>query len=218
MSHWNAIDRTRLAIVSRSKWGQITSNWQMSIDRDECRLRFNGFSFYFVSERGWSKRRNQKNHPWWWLYARHFGRNLCCWACWMVSLFSFCAQGKHYFWANFCIISGNSATSAAEIRVTFAFNFWDKYVQNSVFFGFHSEGSNLDYHDGLIYASGLVATSAIYAVCLNQFVITGWHTGMKVRVAICSLIYRKVNKWRTVQPPPPAVECKIFNSPISLLL
>lgn len=52
----------------------------------------------------------------------------------------------------------------------------------------------MDYHEGIIYASGLVASSAIYAVALNQFVVVGWHTGMKVRVAVCSIIYRKVNK------------------------
>lgn len=48
------------------------------------------------------------------------------------------------------------------------------------------------YEDAMIYASGIVLVALISAIMANQFFIAGFHTGMKVRVAICSIMYRKV--------------------------
>lgn len=51
----------------------------------------------------------------------------------------------------------------------------------------------MTYHDALIYATGIIALSAINSLLVNQFFMVGFHNGMKVRVAVCSLMYRKVS-------------------------
>lgn len=57
----------------------------------------------------------------------------------------------------------------------------------------HRNGSNVTHSDALKYASGMVILNALGAITINQLFITGYHNGMKVRVAVCSLIYRKVS-------------------------
>lgn len=61
-----------------------------------------------------------------------------------------------------------------------------------------SEGSTMKYEEAIIYASGIVILTAINAILVSQFYGTSFHNGMKVRVAVCSLVYRKVS-----HPPPP---------------
>lgn len=51
----------------------------------------------------------------------------------------------------------------------------------------------MKYEDAMIYASGIVLLTAINGVLVNHFFMAGFHNGLKVRVAICSNIYRKVN-------------------------
>lgn len=51
----------------------------------------------------------------------------------------------------------------------------------------------MDYTDAFIYANAIVILTAINAIVVNHFIAIGWCHGMKVRVAVCSLIYRKVN-------------------------
>lgn len=41
------------------------------------------------------------------------------------------------------------------------------------------------------HAGALIALSAISAITINQFVLESFANGMKVRVATCSLMYRK---------------------------
>lgn len=50
----------------------------------------------------------------------------------------------------------------------------------------------MDYVDAFIYANGILVLTAINAIVVNHFIAMGWCNGMKVRVAVCSVIYRKV--------------------------
>lgn len=56
----------------------------------------------------------------------------------------------------------------------------------------YSEDSNMTYVDAAIYANGILILNAINAIAVNRFITLGWVNGMKVRIAVCSLIYRKV--------------------------
>lgn len=52
--------------------------------------------------------------------------------------------------------------------------------------------SNIDHASALNYATGIVLLSAINIIANNQASIIGYHNGMKVRIAVSSIIYRKV--------------------------
>lgn len=43
----------------------------------------------------------------------------------------------------------------------------------------------------LYYAGGIVLVNAMGSLILNHFFLNSFHYGMKVRVAVCSIIYRK---------------------------
>lgn len=49
----------------------------------------------------------------------------------------------------------------------------------------------MSYHEALIYASGILLLNGLYALFGNHSQHIAFHNGMKVRIAICSLIYRK---------------------------
>lgn len=49
----------------------------------------------------------------------------------------------------------------------------------------------MPHEEALGYASGIVILNGVSAIVINQFFIGGFQNGMKVRVAVCSIIYRK---------------------------
>lgn len=54
-----------------------------------------------------------------------------------------------------------------------------------------SADTDTEYSDALLYATGIVVLNGLNAIALNQVYNLSYHNGMKVRVAVCSLIYRK---------------------------
>lgn len=50
------------------------------------------------------------------------------------------------------------------------------------------------YEIALCYAAGICVATAINVVSGNQAIFGAFHVGAKVRVAVCSLVYRKVGK------------------------
>lgn len=49
----------------------------------------------------------------------------------------------------------------------------------------------MSYDDAIWYGSMMVALAAINGIVINQFFMAAFHNGMKVRVAVCNLIYKK---------------------------
>ncbi|KAM8705385.1 hypothetical protein ACLKA7_009792 [Drosophila subpalustris] len=59
---------------------------------------------------------------------------------------------------------------------------------------FYADQSNLDSDDrstAYLYAAGVILCSAFNVLFMHPYMLGMFHTGMKVRVAMCSMIYRK---------------------------
>lgn len=50
----------------------------------------------------------------------------------------------------------------------------------------------MTYDDALWYAGAMVTLAALNGIVINHYFMGGFHNGMKVRVAVCNLIYKKV--------------------------
>lgn len=53
---------------------------------------------------------------------------------------------------------------------------------------------NGDINTAYMYAGAVVLTSALNVLCMHPYVLAQLHCGMKMRVAVCSMIYRKALK------------------------
>lgn len=83
---------------------------------------------------------------------------------------------------NFCASFGNIFT------ISFGFPlFLDSIV-------FHSrEDRDLPIDQLIWYAGALIASLGLNMILTSETYITAYHCGMKMRVAICSIVYRKVS-------------------------
>lgn len=55
-----------------------------------------------------------------------------------------------------------------------------------------SEDANISHASAIQYAGGLVVMNAITIMANNQLSLIAYHIAMKIRVAVCSVIYKKV--------------------------
>lgn len=99
----------------------------------------------------------------------------------MTSLHSW---DNHCFWAICYFISGNEIISCIlnlTIHIILSIESDSR------------EGSTTTYKEALMYASGILIFNGLQTFSSNQYFMFTYHNAMKVRVAVCSLIYRKVN-------------------------
>lgn len=54
-------------------------------------------------------------------------------------------------------------------------------------------GSTVSKQEALWYAGGMVACNFVNTLLANQYMLDCFHLGMKLRVAACALIYKKVS-------------------------
>lgn len=59
---------------------------------------------------------------------------------------------------------------------------------------YFSVKNEISRNEALIYAGGLVLVTLGIVFLMHHFVLRSQQVGMRIRVACCSLIYRKVNK------------------------
>lgn len=55
-----------------------------------------------------------------------------------------------------------------------------------------SKERGINHHQAIMYAVGIVTLKALSTLMLSHEFYLAFHNGMKVRLAICSLVYRKV--------------------------
>jgi ATP-binding cassette, subfamily C (CFTR/MRP), member 4 len=57
---------------------------------------------------------------------------------------------------------------------------------------YFKQGTDVTYDEAWFYAAGIVILQAGNAILVNQYSHKAFHTGMKMKVAACSLMFRKV--------------------------
>ena len=58
---------------------------------------------------------------------------------------------------------------------------------------YFTPGSDMSKFEAYMYGTGVVMMSAVYTFTHHPYFFGVMHTGMKIRIASCSLLYRKVS-------------------------
>jgi len=76
-----------------------------------------------------------------------------------------------------------------------SFNYDDCRIAQPLCLGhlvrYFDKGDDLPTPHAYMYATGLVISSALYTFAHHPYIFECQHTGMKLRVSACSLLYRK---------------------------
>ena len=59
---------------------------------------------------------------------------------------------------------------------------------------YFAPGSNMSLKEAYFYGAGVIAMSALYTFTHHPYFFGVMHTGMRIRIATCCLVYRKVNR------------------------
>ena len=54
------------------------------------------------------------------------------------------------------------------------------------------------FEDALLFAGGISLATGINALTINQAIFGAFHLGGRIRVAVCSLVYRKVSYYTKI--------------------
>jgi ATP-binding cassette subfamily C (CFTR/MRP) protein 4 len=60
---------------------------------------------------------------------------------------------------------------------------------------YFAEGSGMTTTEAYLHASGVVVMAGLYTFTHHAYFFGVMHTGMRMRVAACSLLYRKVSSF-----------------------
>ena len=63
---------------------------------------------------------------------------------------------------------------------------------------YFTPGSSMTLFEAYMYGTGVVMMSAVYTFTHHPYFFGVMHTGMKIRIASCSLLYRKVRLFCTI--------------------
>ncbi|KAK0161584.1 hypothetical protein PV327_010040 [Microctonus hyperodae] len=59
------------------------------------------------------------------------------------------------------------------------------------------KNNEVSYNDALMYAGGICLATAINAITINQTIFGAFHVGGRIRIAVCSVVYRKALRLST---------------------
>uniref|UniRef100_A0A336LQQ2 CSON001219 protein n=1 Tax=Culicoides sonorensis TaxID=179676 RepID=A0A336LQQ2_CULSO len=88
------------------------------------------------------------------------------------------------FWREYAILGFTQAFNDLFVRIA------QPLVLGRLLLYFR-EGSTMSSESALYYSIALVALNALSAISINQYILHSFQNGMKVRIAVCSTVYRK---------------------------
>lgn len=112
------------------------------------------------------------------------------------------------FWREYLILGALSFINSFSIQLSLPFLLGrlllsfryktQKYTWNDLglaFFMIFScrMDSDMNHSDALLYATGFIVNIGINVLTSNHYVMVSFHNSMKIKIAVCNLIYRKAS-------------------------